>query len=478
MTLIAVPDRTWALLEIAKRDSEERKRTLGIETKSKGPEIGSTGLEVFGGIISGNLLDHNRDWLDYQRFKTVDLMRRGDSTVAAGLQAVTLPILAASAKVVTTDRKDMEAPVDPVVIEAGEFVNDLLFSNSYMSQPWGQFLREALQLHLAYGCYPFEKVFMEITGGGRWDGAIGWRKFAPRHPSTIERWYFDRNGGKAGVQQLVTSDASKASGKYVYIPIEKLLIFTNQEEAGNPLGMSIFRPAYKHWKYKDGFYAVQAIAIERQGAGVPYARHPQGTHGDELEKAEEMLQNVQAHEQSYFLFAEDWEVGFLNMGSQTTLNPRDAIEHHDMMIAKSVLAGFMQLPQDSQGSFALSENMTDFFNHAISATSNYIADVINMHAIPQIVDMNWPGLNVYPRLQFDRIGHLSLDRTLNAITEAVKDGVLTPDLNLENRVRDLLNLPPIDEEDFEEAEEKDIEEPDDNNDNDKEKEKTEETVNS
>ena len=459
MTLTAVPDKTWALLEIAKRESEERKQTLGIKTRAKGPEIGSTGLEVFGGIIGGDLTDHNHDWLDRQRFKTVDLMRRGDSTVAAGLQAVTLPILAANAKIVVTDRKDMEAPVDPVVTEASEFINDLLFSNSYMSQPWGQFLREALQMHLAYGYYPFEKVFTEITGG-RWDGAVGWRKFAPRHPSTIERWHFDKNGGKTGIEQFVSSESAKSSGEYVYIPIEKLLVFTNQEEAGNPLGMSIFRPAYKHWRYKDGFYAVQAIAIERQGAGVPFATHPQGTSDAELEKAEEMLQNVQAHEQSYFLFAEDWEVGFLNMGSQTTLNPRDAIEHHDMMIAKSVLAGFMQLPQDSQGSFALSENMTDFFNHAISATSSYIADIINMHAIPQIVDMNWPGLNVYPRLQFDRIGHLSLDRTLDAITEAVKDGVITPDLNLENRVRDLLNLPPIDEEDFKEPDEEDeIKEP-------------------
>ena len=453
MTLRPVPDKSWALIELAKRDSEDNIRKLGIDTKRKGPEIGSTGLEVFGGIITGDLADHNRDWLDQERYKTVDYMRRGDATVAATLQAVTLPILAAGTKIVTTDRKDVEAPVDPVVVEAGEFINDLLFSNSHMSQPWGQFLREALQLHLAYGHYPFEKVFMEVVGGGRWDGAIGWRKFAPRHPSTIEKWIFDKNGGKLGIEQLVTSEASTSSGKSVFIPIEKLLVFTNQEEAGNPLGLSIFRPAFKHWKYKDGFYAVQAIAIERQGAGVPYAQHPQGTQPDELDKAEEMLQNIQAHEQSYFLFAEDWEVGFLNMGSQTTLNPADAIEHHDMMIAKSVLAGFMQLPQDSQGSFALSENQTDFFNHAITATSNYIADIVNRHAIPQIVDMNWPGLDVYPRLQFDRIGHLSLDRTLGAITEAVKDGVLTPDLNLENRVRDLLNLPPIEEEDFEEARE-------------------------
>jgi len=437
-----------ALLELAKRDSEERKRSLQI-VQSSGLEIGSTGLEVFGGIITGDIAEHNRAWMDQERFTTVDLMRRGDSTVAATLSAITLPALAAGVTISgRTGPNGEEAP--PQVQEAGEFVHDLLFTEGYMSTSWAQFLREAY-LHLAYGHYVFEKVFSEIKSG-RWAGKIGWRKFAPRHPSTVERWHFDKNGGKRGLDQRVSSEAAKTSEE-VFIPIEKLLVFTNQEEAGNPLGISVLRPGYKHWKFKDGFYAVQAIAIERQGAGVPFAEYPQGTPDLEKDKAEEMLQNIQAHEQSYFLYAEDWEVGFVNMGGATTYDPQRAIEHHDTMIAKAVLAAFMNLPQDSRGSFALSENQTDFFNHSLQSSADYVAGIMNRHAIPQICDMNFPGLDEYPVLKFDRIGHLSTDRILEAINNSVEQGTLTPDLDLENRVRVLLNLPPIKEEEFDEAKE-------------------------
>ena len=450
--MTARPQAGAAILELAKRDSQARKREINPKPSGapRGPEIGATGLEVFGGIISGDIVDHNADWMDQKRFETVDFMRRGDSTVAATLAAITLPILATEAHVVAK-KGSSDAEPDPVVKEAADFVNEQLFGGG-MDRSWQSFLREA-QLYQAYGHYPFEKVF-KVIEGGEWSGAIGWSKFAPRHPSTIDRWKFTRHGDPIWIEQQVTSDAAPENMP-VKIPMSKVILFTHQEEAGNPLGVSVLRPAYKHWRYKDGFYAVQAIAIERQGAGVPYAQYPQGTPDPELDMTEEMLQNIQAHEQSYFMFAEDWEVGFTNMGAQTVLNPTGAIEHHDAMIPKSVLAGFLNLPQDGKGSYALSEDASGFFNFSLQTGANYIADVITRQAIREIVDYNWPGLNQYPVLRFDRVGHLGMGQVLEAIEKTVKAEVITPDIGLENRVRDYLNLPPVDESDFEEFREPD-----------------------
>lgn len=436
----------FALLEIAKRDSQRNLQLVQKQPRRGGAEIGSTGLEVFTGVLSGDIVEHNRDWEGTERYKLVDRMRRGDSTCAAVLAAVSLPVVSTEYHV---DAKEgaMDSKPDATVQEAADFISQQLFDNDHFS--WQQWLRESL-LYLAYGHYVFEKVY-DVK-----DGMIGWERFAPRHPSTIERWFYNERGRLTGIEQLITSDAAPED-QPKDIPASKLLIFTNNEEAGNVLGQSVLRPAYKHWRYKDGFYAVQAIAIERQGAGVPYAQYPPGTPDEELDKTEEMLQNIQAHEQSYFMYGEDWDLGFTSMGAQSVLNPNQAIEHHDAMIPKAVLAGFMNLPQDGRGSYALSSDQAGFFNFSLQTAANYLGDRFTRDAIKEIVDWNWPGLNKYPRLRADRVGHLGMGQLLEAINLSVKEGTLTPDIDLENRVRDLLNLPAIDEEDFEEAKEAEVE---------------------
>lgn len=431
-----------AITELRLRDATELESATTQESKA-GPEIGGTGLKVFGGVITE---EHNRDWQDTRLYTTVDKMRKGDATIASILLAVTLPVLATEVHVESKGPKD-EKP-DPIVDEAAEFITDVLFSGEIMTQDWNSILRETM-LFLAYGHYTFEKVFQEI-GRGRWDGAIGWRKIAPRHPRTITEWRMDRHGELSSVRQEVYESEHNID---VVIPAEKMLVFTNQPEAGNPLGTSVLRPAFKHWKYKDGFYAVQAIAIERQGAGVPFAKYPAGTASEEKDKAEQMLQNVQAHEQSYFMSEDDWEIGFMDMGSATVLDPSRAIEHHDGQLAKSVLAAFMQLPQDGRGSFALSSDQSGFFNYSLNEVARNVVSVWNQHAIPQLLDMNYPNLPAYPKLKFDRVGHISIDKILEHITKLSEKGVLTSDLDLENRVRDMLNLPPVSEETFEEERE-------------------------
>lgn len=423
-------------------DAELQLRQQYLDSKS-GPEIGGTGLKVFNGVIDE---EHNRDWQTPTLYDTVDKMRKGDATIASIGLAISLPILATQVHIEAKAAKD-EKP-DPIVEEAAEFVHDNLFSGTMMKRSWNDILRESM-LYLYYGHYPFEIVYQEV-GSGRWDGAIAWKKFGPRHPRTITEWQVDRFGELSYVRQQIMAAEFPLD---VTIPADKLLLFTNQPEAGNPLGVSMLRPAYKHWRYKDGFYAVQAIAIERQGAGTPYGKYPAGTPGPEKDKLEQMLQNIQAHEQSYFAYEEDWEVGFVDMGASSVLDPAKAIEHHDGQIAKAVLASFMQLPQDGKGSFALSSDQSGFFNFSLNQVAQTIAAVWNQHAIPKMLDFNYPNLPQYPRLRFDRVGHISIDKILDHVAKLAEKGILTSDIDLENRVRDILNLPPVDEETFEEERE-------------------------
>jgi len=377
-------------------------------------------------------------------------MRKGDATCAATLMALTLPIVSTDVVVETREGADGHKP-DPIVKEAADFIYYNLFEG--MQESWNGWLREVF-LYMAYGHYAFEKIFTEIKTGP-FAGAIGWKEFAPRHPSTFQQYYFDQHGHMTGVEQQAF-DTENNSYKSVDMPIDKLLWFTNQKEAGNPLGVSVLRPAWKHWKYKDGFYAVQAIAVERQGAGVPYAKYPEGSKGPAIDDAEETLQNIQAHEQSYVTFEEGWDIGFLDMGSSKVLDPKDAIEHHDQMIPKSILAGFLNLTQGDRGSFALSSDSSGFFTYSVQQTANYIAGVINKTAIQELLDINYPNLPTYPTLRFNKVGHISLEKIIEGIDKLGGQGFITPTIELENHIRGLLNLPSINEEEIAAEEERNM----------------------
>lgn len=410
-------------------------------------EIGYTGLEVFSSIITGELVEHNVDWFDKKRYQIVDRMRKGDATCAATLMAIVLPII--STEVIIESREGAAGvKPDPIVQEAADFLHFVLFEQ--MERSWGGWLREALTLYLGYGHYAFEKVFGEIKDG-QYKGAMGWKEFAPRHPSTFEKFYFDDHGHFQGVEQQAFSGDTGAYNT-VDIPLDKMLWFTNQEEANNPLGISVLRPAYKHWKYKDGFYAVQAIAVERQGAGIPFGEYPAGTKTADVDDLEEMLQNIQAHEQSYITYEEGWNVGFVDMGSSKVLDPADAVEHHDQMIPKSILAGFLNLTQGDRGSFALSADSSGFFTFSLQHTANYAADVLNV-AAKEILDKNYPNLPAYPKIRFNKVGHISLEKIIDGIDKLGTQGFVTPTLELENHIRGLLNLPSLGKDELEEIEE-------------------------
>ena len=126
--------------ELSHPDSNETTRSA-----RKGPEIGSTGLKVFGGIITE---EHNKAWQQPELYITVDKMRKGDATVASILLAITLPILATEVRV-DAKTPDGSKP-DPIVQEAAEFIQYNLFSGEVMTRDFLSLLRETM-LFLAYG---------------------------------------------------------------------------------------------------------------------------------------------------------------------------------------------------------------------------------------------------------------------------------------------------------------------------------------
>lgn len=384
-------------------------------TKPNLKELGRTNQERYSGYVSSR--DYNSNLTGIKRIRQYDLMRLGDATVNATSLAIKLPLLSARWDI----KPASESRLDTQVAEA---IEKELFDNG--TKTWQQMLSDVL-LYLDYGVMPFELVYEYRKE----QSFIGLRKLAPRWPDTIYEW--QTADGKDGVTQV--SGFEKFS-----IPIEKMAIFVNQKEGDNWEGVSIYRSAYKHWYMKDKLYLVEAIAVERQGIGVPYAKPTGPSNSVDTDATEEILQNMRANEKAYVIMPYGTEIGFLDMKSGTTKSPKEIIEHHDRQIAKNVLAQFLNLGATSTGSFALSKDQSALFILSLESVARYVCDTFNRYIIKKLVDYNYT-VDAYPELVYDKIGSIDLAAFSESLTKVVTAGLVAVDDTLKRHVRDVMDLP-------------------------------------
>ncbi|MDO8607703.1 MAG: hypothetical protein Q7R40_14285, partial [Phaeospirillum sp.] len=116
-----------------------------------------------------------------------------------------------------------------------------------------------------------------------------------------------------------------------------------------------------------------------------------------------------------------------------------AIHHHDAEIAKSVLAGFLNLGQEGAGgAYALSTDQTDLFLLSLEAIADYLCARINRSIIPQMVSYNL-ATDQYPRLSAT-ISRRSAS-ALAGLLQPLTAGTLTWGEGDEDWMREQLQLP-------------------------------------
>jgi hypothetical protein len=388
-------------------------------------ELGDTGTTMYNGMISGE--EYNYDLSGTAKYTVYDKMRKGDATIAATIRVLKLPLRSANWYI-------EPAGEDKLQREQADFIEYNLKEG--MSVTWDDFLRQAL-LMLDYGVFVFEKVFDNVEFNGK--TYIGWRKFAPRHPRTITNWKINDGKDDGIIQQ-------KTVGGTVSIPMDKLLIFVNEKEGDNWEGISILRAAYKNWFFKDIFEQIDAMAFERQGLGVPYCKIPSAANAKDKANATAIVKNLRANEKAYVVFPEGFEVGFLDMGAGKTRDPKTSIEYHNRQIALNVLAQFLMLGSGDKGSFALSKDQSTLFYDSLQAVAKGVLDVINKYAIQQLIELNWPGTKVYPKLKVDDIGAIDKVQFATMINTLVGADIIPVDENLDKYIRKELDLPELSEE--------------------------------
>lgn len=357
-------------------------------------------------------------------------MKRADGTVRGSLRLFKTPILAARWFV----EPDSDSTIDKNI---AQFVEKNLFNQ--LSVPWSRIVEDAL-LMCEFGHMPMELVFDDQKVPGK----IILSKLAPRHPMDVQEWAWDSNGGINGIwmePQQVTGEYQGIDFNYqrVFIPIQKLVIFVLEQEAGDLRGLSVLRSAYKHYYYKDTLYKIDAIQKERHGIGVPIIKLPPGFSDTDKMLADNLGRNLRTNERAHIVVPSNWEILFAEIRSQP-VNCVTSIEHHDMKIKSNILAPFMDEPNPGSGA-----NGFDLFYKSVRYVANTICDTFNHFVIPKLVDFNF-ARGGYPKLRVRSIGEWEDIRTMSfAYRNFVGAGTIRPDDELEKFIRRQLDLPPVDE---------------------------------
>lgn len=390
-------------------------------------EAGAFGTKIFGGQLAD---EYNPELRGLRRWNTYEQMRRSDGQVRAVLNVLKLPIRAATWSV------DAHDPDDEESVAQAAFVELLLMER--MEQRWSDALREAL-LCVDFGFMVQEKVY-EVRDFPDAPNVLAPKYLAFRHPTTIIRW----NTNEATGQLESLTQQPPPSYRDRILPASKCLIYAPEQEGGNFEGISALRPMYKHWYIKEKLYLLQAIALARSGMGIPYIELPEGASDTDRAKARAMVETLTTSEQAGLTLPPGWKLQVLTLGQVADF--QGAIDHHDLLMARSSLAQFLNLGAGNVGSHALSQDQSGLLLHALNALADHIADRVNVGLIREVVRLNYRAESItgYPKLAHTAIGERDLAKVAASLNQLGMGQFIKADDPLEEHLREAFRLPQAD----------------------------------
>ena len=302
-----------------------------------------------------------------------------------------------------------------------EFVKSVLDD---MDHTLDDHISEALS-YLSYGFGWFEVIYKRRVGPTErsdkkhskyTDGRLGVKKIAARAPWTINRFDVNQKTGDVlGIEQVV----GFMNGKN-YIPVNKSIYYRTTSLNGDPSGRSILRNAYTSYEYLNNLQAIEAIAVERELAGIPVARIPaEYLSGDAsvaqsgfVNNLQQILRDVKFNEQGYIILPSDTypdkdgapsntrlvDIELMASNGKRNIDINPIVNRYQHDIARSVLSEFLLLGT-SGGSYALSKSKTDLFLRALESYIQAIVDVLNKQLVERLWQLNGLNYDLMPTIE-------------------------------------------------------------------------------
>ena len=441
-----------------------RRAPVGKAKASAGmSEIGVTGLKRWGGEVTEEFLK------ELQGAKGIKIFREMKDNDAI-IGAILYTILHLARGTSWTIEPASESREDR---ERAEFVSGAIFDD--MSTSWEDTLSEILSMLWAGWAY-LEVVFKRRLGDARTqkvgpgrmgdpssrripasskftDGKIGFRKWAIRAQETLDEWEFDdEDGGLRGMWQSVPE-----TGKRLFIPIERALLFRTQTERGNPMGKSLLRNAYRPWYYKKKIQVFEAIGIERDLAGYPVLQVKEPTKDftppdpwsttdakasalkDNLEK---IAVSIRRDELEGLVLPHWLSFSLVSTGGKRQFDTSAIITRYDQRIAMTMAADFILIGHDAVGSKALANSKISMFTHAVDGLLDNVTSTVNRFGIPSLLRVNGMPTESLPKFVHGSVENVDMAELSESIAKLSGAGMeIFPAPEFERKVLEMMRLP-------------------------------------
>jgi len=395
-------------------------------------ELGATGASDYGTGGEYNTILQGSQAIDYY-----EKMRREDGQIRSILTVIKAPLIGGQWYVSPASKKLGH-------VKQARFIAWALFERLQFLK----ILTESLNA-FDYGHYAFEKVYTydtwtPIPAAGE-EAALAppmnvvcLEDLAARHPRTWEELKYDDHGRFVGANQVaIRADGNQET---VFIPKDKMLWVTFNEEAGDKYGISVLRPVYKHWYIQEHLYKVDAIQKERHALGIPTFKLPPGYDKQDKTAAAEMGRNVRTNEKAHLTLPPGWE--FELTSPRNVIDVLKSIQHHNLAIAKSVLAQFLNMGVEASGSRALGESTIKLFFRSWKSAGKIIAAYFDEDIIKELIKWNFPNETTIPQLKVRRIGEETEWQAMSvALRNLIAANIIVPDTPLEEWAREEIGTP-------------------------------------
>lgn len=257
------------------------------------------------------------------------------------------------------------------------------------------------------------------------------RKSAPTELESIEQWcpYNDVEG--VGLRT---------------IPADRLVRLTYDQVGANFAGLSVLRSAYGAWKCKLAFLAIEAIKHERTGVGTPVVILGAEASDEDIDAAQTTLAQMRANAKAFAIFPNGYEFKWegVTTGDGTDIN--EAIERCNKDIAINVSAGFMLLGlTGTTGSYALGATQQAQYHQSVVGHARFVGNALTLGCdgwspARRILEANYGQVDALPTLEACNLPTRNWLDVIPQITQAAGQGLITPDPDLEDELREIFQV--------------------------------------
>jgi hypothetical protein len=323
-----------------------------------------------------------RGYKEYRRMMKDPQIKVGVSIIKLFLASRELKITSAS-----------DAPED---IAAAQFVEDNISDLSTSMRK----VRKNLYTALPYGFSACEVVYKIGT-----DGLIRIKGFYSIHRKTLEhpeRFEYNDYGDLINIIQDV-------DGEKIPIPIDKVLLYSFDEEFDEPEGNSILEEIYDNFFIKSKIFKWLAIFLQKNENPTTIGKSSNAKYAKKMNKQLEEI----SEGRTQMTIGKDDDV-FVLESAHRGEGFFKAIGLHDNVIFRRLFLGTLLFGQDAtSGSYAQSQTQFDVTKMLLDGVHEEIAEPLEKH-FARLVNMNYSAAQP-PKIGFEKFENKDIISLLNAL---------------------------------------------------------------